>query len=603
MKKRKKKDTYSILSGLIQSLGCGLFQYGQYWYIIGINRQKESELTMEQYSQDGIFIELVTVFKQTTFFKWYVNPTVKILPPWKNVRVDWDKKAGTQLLPETVVKDIIENPAPGILPEHWQLVTNASLSTYMTYIGSIDINQITYNVSQILSYYQNPYIPNPTIENIESNVVLTGCIMDASELNNNYLTLKEPIYIKKPEAEDLVNTSFYLKGYVGFIGNDELQDLRDKLENGDFNDMLYFGVTYKQFKTMEPSSESLFLTNILDPTGPRDNSLYNFKLSVEDGDGITLPRLVFTLDLKEVPVLQDGYYSIRIYPLVSPDPILDTSILLNELTWEYPKEDTERFEKIRDIDFTTKKELTLFHGDSAMNLTNRRWLIDSDIEVETEFNDPQETILIEQTYYERIGVEIVPGSGNISWYNIYYGVTLQGYSLINDPNTALFVKKEGSSTLEPLTNVMVTTMGNLITNGNYTGYILYQVDNPNINIPGDYKLKAGDQIYVQTGTVQNYQVDYIEHALERWRRFEHPDEEIRFLECINRMYHDTVKERRFIFTGTLEGLLGPLDILSFEYHQPLNYVPIKLNINLSKGRTEVSLTQNTHQNVIDYVAE
>lgn len=595
--KVKKKDAYTILTELLKALGCSVVQWKQKWYIIGINRQKEAELVIENYDASGAYVNSETLYRDVVTKKFLATPPIiKMLPPFKKVILNWDKAAKENLLPLDVVNENVGSLV--LISNYWTMQTDSGLQVLLDNPVTIDFHGQSYNSSSILLHSNSPYFASPNIKKRAVNPYISAGVATEADLDANYITMQNPICINRRRNETVTDTKFVLKGYAITDGLSTVDALKTKLENGDFNDTFYWAVTYKPFKTQTAAEEELLFTNR--PQTGKENQLYNFKLTVVDREEeITVPRLQFELELDRLPIVDNGYYNVRLYPLVGADASLDGKITFNELTWTYPEQKTEVVTKTRAIDYTTVKEETVFHGDSEMALTNRQFVIDSSTPLVFGVSNPEDAIQVERLFFDVISVN--------TWFNVletaYYGISFEVFQLLYQPTTHLYIRKAGATQLQRLTNFSISS-NFTAPGGAYSGSVIYQVESQNYQIPDAIRIEQFDTLYIKTNQLENYtEADYAEFAFEKWRRYDVPNETERYIECLARLYHDAVKDPRFVINGTFLGFASPLDLLSFDYKGQRNYQSTRLELDFTKGTTQADWVEVTHDNVIDYAAE
>ena len=66
------------------------------------------------------------------------------------------------------------------------------------------------------------------------------------------------------------------------------------------------------------------------------------------------------------------------------------------------------------------------------------------------------------------------------------------------------------------------------------------------------------------------------------------------------MYHDVSATAVKQIEGNLFGLYGPLDLMEFNYINPVNYQFSRLDLDLSNGTTKATIIECLNTNVTDY---
>jgi hypothetical protein len=637
-------DAYSVLEKCVKSIGAQLFLYNGFWYVIGLNKQKETTFSFKKYTLDASnnlqFDSAVSYTRELFNAPFYASPEVTILPTLKTVNTIFERGDQKSLLPEDVVNHKPLNLATDTSDrtvKYWQVKNTKAITT------EISMAVVAANVLQ----YYNGYIATPN-EYREEQTNMPGVQVSQTEtitltdLATNYITLENPFFVYGSDdlekygtleielkaaldgitktTEDL-STYFNNQGTIESIANDGAGGVRITSANhglftGDqiivssvkyegafyilrhsanqfditiayngvdvgtwainpFKGLFHFAITYRQHLT--GADEVIYLSNFTSADFP--DRFFDYKLSL-DGQFVKGSLL-----LDKILFLNDGYYNIRLYPVVA-NVLLDDFCIYKELKLEQNREKELTFSQTRNIDFSETKEVSLFHSSSREKISNRSFLFSDAFIASVGGSQSAPGVLLVQpvsyeirnrklnntTFYEQVTVVL-----NSTDYTNLIGV----YDL--------YVLKSGDSVLTP------------ILEENYT----LTADN------GQFKLQqkifedsvfayveATDTIYLKGADVA-VNLQYADYWLDKFKRYD-IQESKQFYEVLNCMYHDLLHEYNFVINGSVQGLLGPLDIVQFSFKGLKNYYPVRLSIDLNSGITETTLVELKNKEVTDY---
>ena len=106
----KYDNVYNVIENILNILGAKLFQYKSEWYVVGINRFEEQNITFEKYDHFGSYLGNYVLNRNLdplVFLDKTANVTVN--PSFKEVITTWDKAYKQSILPDDLVYQPIEN--------------------------------------------------------------------------------------------------------------------------------------------------------------------------------------------------------------------------------------------------------------------------------------------------------------------------------------------------------------------------------------------------------------------------------------------------------------------------------------------------------------
>lgn len=229
-------DAFTVLEKALTFLGCKLFQFGGYWYVTALSKQKDLEVAYKEYQFNEFYLTLDYV-KDVTITKEIVNApisegaNVALVPPFKSVAVTWDADLQESLLPADIVTAADNttltnywqknNTEPFLLSTYYKdyLLTEEESDVYEKYLA----NEITPPVASfdIDNLVDGPYL-SLKYDGVQS--VYGGTVeISENDLPDNYITLKEPFYVngaKDTSVTGSLTIDFKTIGYNLFLGTD-----------------------------------------------------------------------------------------------------------------------------------------------------------------------------------------------------------------------------------------------------------------------------------------------------------------------------------------------------------------------------------------------
>ena len=557
--KDKNLDPYTILEKLLTSMGCKLFQWKEYWYIVGINRMTETTIECEEYDANGVYIQQTIVDRPQTNIVFYESPTVSVQPSFKTVTVNWDKNQDKSILPEDITYQLYGEPLM------WYELADVNHWVKSNTNFGIGLGSYT----QLINYLFTPggFAFAPKIDPLPTedpfNLYITPATVDAADIN--YISLQNPIFIEGGLGTNNIATlviDFKLLSY---------SDLDVAFNAGDFANSFKYELLLDGVVLISNKPSYLLWEG------------FNFELSLEETKNI-----IGKLEVKSIPINKNGLLDLRIY---APTGVAAFSRLtFKKIEITYNTED-ETLIKERNIDFTTSQTVDIFHGDDAMDITNRQYLFTDDVTFSETLVTPATTQQLpilefyEQPYYL---------DGVLMWTIQLTIVSKASYDLIQAFPDDAYIKRLATG---EFVKTYIIAGSSQLPDGRYYGMWAMYLEGQ--TAPSDF-LVEGDEIWIMQPTSSIEITDDTRYLRERWRRYEHT-ETIRYTEALARIYHDTVKDYSFKINGVVMGFYNPLELLNFKFIDGRQFMITNCSVDIDLNETTLDLVETTKNNVTDYV--
>tara|TARA_R110001632_G_scaffold137804_2_gene253419 strand:+ start:9870 stop:12818 length:2949 start_codon:yes stop_codon:yes gene_type:complete len=580
-------SVYDILEAVLKSIGCRLFTFEGVWYVIGVSLLQEKTITAYKYAVDEIFTilpaEEVTITREVLIEPFFATPTITMLPPAKVVNSLWDMKLVEYLIPEDVVSHYPVNYATDVedrTPKYWVNTTDESV-LFFVWLLELDEN-FDYNQLNLSSYYNGLIaFKKDTTKTFGPSVFFNGTVTDITSFNTNYANLEDSFFVYG--TEDLeryatVKIAFFSDNALGVTA----ENLEDAIENGDFNDQFYFAITRRDYRNQPDSEAEVYLSNF--PTSLIPDGSFDFDLSVKNN------YLHGVLELEKLAITKDGWYNIRLYPLIDHVSLGDYKVY-TEVSFTLNLEDERTVLIDRSIDFTTAIDLETFHSDSQMNLSNRRFLFSDELITKIEDGTllPSEYQVTTRFYNK---VESYNGA-SLNLYIITVGLSDLDYNNLQN-GYQLYVKHSGDTEL----TFIDAAWYSIVDDVSLGGKLIQQLDFVSVD-NGEVFIAETDEVYVRLNADDTTTLNYPDHWLDKWRRLA-VAESVSFQKALARTFIDINYTNSFVFSGDYALLTSPLDILSIKYDGQKNYIPLMIEMVLDKNRTNITVVES-NAIVEDYV--
>lgn len=592
----KRKNAYEILELLLESLGCTLYGQGDTWYIEGINRKHEESQFIYNYDKNGVFQNTETVTKNVVDLVFFKTPTVSIVSPWKRVDVEWDCDEDGNLIPDYAIQDKTTTDGIEIVP-----FTPKDMFSFWKINGALNFSSLNREskIRYVLSSYLGLSIIEGFIKPLHLEVLRRINILPSpadseneTDYVNNYFSILKRKYLKI--SDEYIDRSIDFKISLesnSRIESDGVTPVVDSVDEKEFS------ISYKYDVIV---GSNIIVSSKLDESDERSNRLtckkvsassdYNSQITIGDYFTAKLVSVSADLELKELVYTQNGFFDIRLHAPLSADStqpwyygyvVKTLNIQVTELKkWEDSL--------TRNIDFTTTKDVTIFHGDSIGDLTEKQFRFRRPIYGSVGGYGAIEIISYEQLF------PLQP------WFYHYF-ISYEAYTAISE-NPSLFYVTYGGNQIA-MNDLSSSTSEAWSLVASWSGLYYIQINSQLIDHPSGIGINITDFLNLSVGESDVYVIGYETEDnewRESWKRYGQT-ESIRYGLAIGKIYHDVQPEALVKVEGSAIGCLFPREIGRFLWRDLKKFIPTRTTIDFSKGRTEVLILESSHEIVTDYV--
>lgn len=531
-------NCYDILNALLEEIGATIFQQNDRWYIVPWNRRGSTNtFSMRKYTKDGIPVNYTSVAPEQKPVLWYATPSISIKAPFREVTVDTGISESVSVFPEDVVEQKVSITETLItLPQ----------DIYPAYWTSETLDLFLFDTSQ---YFYPEYLGEP-LDFVWSPTFWRKYGVQEYPANlNYYMTLKNPEYVKEGGFLDIeleIRSSYEASGDASGIDDDKIM--------------------YEILLDNE--------TIISNKPGWAKRELYKLKFDnqLPYGDSPIISSGV--LSLKDYELTDSGYINIRIYYGVNAYGNSPFFLTVPKLNVNY-KQAKIVFKKRRNIDFTFKNAVSIFHGDSVIPLETRSFVYQPVI---------PEADFIELQF--AAGYEFDPTRNNrpLGWCLFFESAS---FDLVFDNKYQLYVIRENSDFPEYIKEVAFLDVG----------YDLVKV-----TLPDGYLIRESDRFLIRTtGFPGDPQITSYIEAREQWEKTVYSGNGGRLGDVLAETYHDLQPESMITMEGNLKGLVQPLDVMQFELkNTQRNFIPIRIDMLPNENQTSITMVEYKNQSVGGY---
>ena len=559
------EKTFTVLENCLKAIGCKLLLFNGVWYIIGLNKFKETEFIFYKYNLDAsLNLELDSqgvYYRDVLVNKLNRTPLVTILPPLKKVETVWDHNNSEFLTPEdlfawesfykyrsgffTLESDKnLDLNVPGLPTFPDVLEDDQSYNGYIAtpVEGYLEVNDenarrgVT-GVHWSLRNYNQGRRPGSNSEIL------------VSDLDTNYLTLTNPyfLYASKDNTE-FASLEIEYKCPL-FSGNNDVSPrpqatIQDYFElKGNFTLVANNGIGRPRFTS---NGHGLITDDqiVIDFTQTHDYAGM-FKITRIDDN---------TFDLIEdgVSYVANGTGSWELKPFK------------NVFYFAITRKET--------LDATTEElYISNLPTDSRPN-----GFFDFNFSLEQDILTC--SLKIDKILFQEDG---------------FYNIHIYPYVSNKFINSILITNLSLKYTSAPDISIIKTRAINYT--AEHTLDLFHSSTRTNLSARS---FLFSDALKTE---IENSDLDivYPEHYLDKFRRYDITESK-QFYEVLTTIYHDLLFEYNFKINGSIASLVGPLDIVDFSFRGIKKYYPTNLQMDLSEGQTTVTLVEIKNENVTDY---
>jgi hypothetical protein len=583
----KRKNCYEILDLLLVSLGCTFYGYGGIWFIEGINRKHQTNQLVDIYDYEGIFITTTMSIKQVVSLhnSFNTTPTVTVVSPWKKINASWDIKEDGNLVPKWAVTDprtltLFEAPKKNPF-DFWK--TNGS---------AMQVKVAPKGYRGNFNFWENTgSFEKPNVLRVEYYTSNTGEAL--STVNNRSLSIKNRKYLKISD-EYLTRT---LKIEIELQAIDGLPIV---IPNGTVVDSQDFFVNF--FKTNIKIDDLIVVTTRVNADSPVELIKYDvtqMQLNVTPNGASALLKADITakLEFEEKSIPENGFFDLTLHAAVHPNPSSQFfyGYNVNNITAFYTEQDTWEDILERNIDFSTSYDLDFFHGDSIQDLSERQWRFRRYI--------PQPPIsgLINVLGSSEYEISYGLGTSNVTFWDFVIDYA-SAQLIINNPNLLQWnlPSPEGVKNISEILGPIGSFIWNV--QQDYSGVWILKF------LPNTYMLNLGFNYFktkplsVNLDSTQPFFGWVIENNewRESWKRVGQ-NESIRYGVALAKIYHDAQSGPIIKIEGTALKLISPRELIHFKYMGDKNFIPARIELDFSEGKTNLLMLESKYQIVTDYV--
>ncbi|MFD0762978.1 hypothetical protein ACFQZW_12880 [Lutibacter aestuarii] len=560
LENNKKKNAYQILEDVL--VGYNLFQYGGYWYVIGVNRKHTSLVNVELYNVLGEPINTTATLTRTIkSVVFETTPQVSVIAPFKTVSVNWKKNSSSTILPTDVVYQLPINQGYfDYVPRYWQVAST---------IPEFDIlltSKSYWRGVMPLYFWGYPNWGTPVTSSRDPfYLALTGEVLEAS-IENNYAYLNNGYYIEGGLGiESTIDVSMEFTVWI-------LNNASDNIVIDDYKGKILYEILIDN-QTVVSNKASFDV-----------NDEFDFELTTDNYISIT-----GRLNIKDFPINKSGYVNVKLHPVIEVahsgtyaiDRIVYTKL---EIKYKSANSNASEVIKNRNIDFTTIKEVDVVYGSERSDLTLNKLLINPAITLGSyQYTIPAQTVGIAIENYLHYSFTTSGVFLETVWETVLY-ISEATYQYLNKNRENIYVKRVATGNFELLTDFYLY-------NNDVRGYVLTQYN-------AAEPILQEDEIYVKIieTTITETDDSYLRAS---WKRVGYT-ENVSYIEAMARMYHSTVQALKFKIEGSVFGLVTPLDILQFRYLAVKNYNALDVTLKLDIGMSSVIMIESVNKQINDY---
>lgn len=654
--KKVPKSAGDVLENVLVSIGCSIFLYNNAWYIIGLNKYKETTLSFSKYTLDGnkdlVFDSQVNSARDLLTTKFVAHPSVAILPPLKKVETDWDWDASVILIPDDVVTALPVNIDSNIedrTSKYWNLTTDESLvfGVWLILLSDYDYENINFlngfadylNKDLINSYGRGPFI---YFDNESKNVTL-------ADLDTNYVDLKTSFFIEGYESSDWfasLEIEFVVKIDEPFLPNLDLLmvvlniqlPFTSVADNGagfarinlpdnhnlQTNDIvfIYSIAAYEGFSKITVIDANTFDIEkafTVTAEGTYENYIFrdNFNWAITRKDHLTggaSDEEIYISSFAD-PAFPEGSLSFEISVdsgflkgVLKIDKIAITddgwyNLRLYPVVTHQYLESLIVYKKVNlelsliDSVSVIKKRTIDYSAKHSVDVFHGTTRMDASIKA-LQFSPALET-QIENG--ELVAGTLVLTPIAFSVFDQGFGldlvivtITPGDYYKLDNGYTLYLIKQGETVAVEvPSSSYALSTTSTLGVIGAY--YIIQQ---QSVSTPEIYYLEETN-IFLIKALSTSVDLAYGQYWIDRWHRYD-VTEAKPMQEIVADMYHGLLNTFKFTVNGTYLQLVSPLDMVLFTFRNTTKYYPVNIEMNLHQNTTEVTMVEAHNEAVSDY---
>ncbi|MFD0701742.1 hypothetical protein [Myroides pelagicus] len=362
---QKKDQIYDILERLIHDIGCKLYTWKGRWYIIGINQQHKELIECYKYDSSGVFIGMENLNKPVENRRFYADPDISVVSPWKTVEVSADLAEQNDLFKKGYLEcEKIYSPIEAM--DSWKVNPN------WRFVGDASFSPVPKD-GKYIAKWTHPGQVIPDFNKSSPVHIGVGGIRNEGNVVGSYMELKNPIWVQVP--------SVWLYKYLDFelelVAYSRLSS-KDRFENNEFGYTLRYEVLLNNEVLWGnfPNSNN-YLRDALELRYADDSIEWKEQVYYNKNFIETRKRLTGKIEKERYSISKSGWLQVRIYPPVLVNPMERTfeEVGIQEIKMKIIAKKDYELKLIRpDLRYSTKMNIELYHIDNAQDNTDKRFI-------------------------------------------------------------------------------------------------------------------------------------------------------------------------------------------------------------------------------------
>lgn len=364
---QKVDNVYDVLERIVHDLGCKLYTWRGKWWLVGLNQLHKDLITYHKYTSNGSYLGVEQIGVETKDVRFYSDPNVTVVSPWKTVELSIDLDEENNLIDESFLPNKkVYSTIPGI--DLWEANEN------WEWFGHAGFGPVPKDGKFIANWSK----PGQTIPDINpsdpTNIGVAGSDITEQNIRGSYMQLKNPIWVQTPGNLFLLK---YLDFELELVAYSRISS-KEKFENNEYGYVMRYEVLFNNEimwsnfpDYVNYVKDALELRYADDSIEWRDQVYYN-KNFIE-----TRKRLTGKVKKERYSIAKSGWFQIRIYPpiLLNPKEMTFVAIGVQNIKVKLRAKKEYEIKKIRsELRYSTKKTIDLFHADNAQDNTNKRFI-------------------------------------------------------------------------------------------------------------------------------------------------------------------------------------------------------------------------------------
>ena len=596
-------NCFDVLDKLLKAVGATVFQARGKWFIQGFNRRHSVLDVYHVYDQFGKFLQTRTILKAVKSPMFSKGLSVSVKSPFKTVQMNMEyQRSKSEFFPEQYYKtdnyqesDLSWPALKSLAP--WNNWTNKAGSDFTyesedsgTYLKlsdeSFDNSHVLHPESEVPQEFKKPPFYLNVYKHFGRPVDLSK---DFVELKSDKRIYVSPQVEGKPLEFDF-DLEFICPNWVeadDFANNFYKQVFRIDVF---LDDDLIFSTRAETNKYQAADSKIEFIPGVEGP-----EYLWYTESSFPDWSRrlkrFRIPSRL-RAEIKPGTIKTDGFgkLNVRVFTprngdnsFSSTDGYHANSVTMTKMDIKVKSWDNERLQVVREIRYTTKFDAQLSFSDGKNDLYDNLFKINDRDDYFATFNT---SILYSNT--------APPVSDNL-----YYWFLMPS-TLIGNIESFYHTLRFYSGNQSILASVVFGKMcfeSGIEIKGNYLKLSKSRID----EFPAYRKLLTNiTKITIGRNRIFGLgSFDIPREKFIKWKR-NGSIEKLRYLDSYGRMIHESQSTNISIIEGVALDVILPMDLVKFNWMGEKKFIPTRISIDFSNGKTNVVMDEAVFQNLNDY---